>query len=431
MKNMIQTAVSTLVFASLSLCTNAQAFAAVAQPAKMPHQKTSQKISIMTEEIRSLIGKDDLQFRSSQIQEMRQMATVGTLLISGTQSPLQVGSAKIVRCHPTADSSGIQTMTRESCDTKFYIPLNQATTLEPGFYLLGYENTIYPGFIEIHTGEMTKVDLVQIPLPQTLPNASVRVYLNLQKVDEQMKFYFTTYGMGESFFLETSYDFGDIGVSRWPYSPNVPVMKFDVCKQRPLPKLTPKTTRLCQAYKLGGFMGMMEFFDFRDLAATKTRKGYHTYIMREWQVSYPGNAYSYDVGRVLVATPGKNTPGAFVNVLPGAYRAEVSDGKQVAAVDLGTVGPKTADGQLVTFYGVLVSASQLAMQGQATESQDNSSAAAGGDVEEVDMGLASGQTCKSSKIWRTEFRAWCASDADEGCNRRAAKLCEPMYDGGK
>ncbi|MES2964129.1 MAG: hypothetical protein V4760_09590, partial [Bdellovibrionota bacterium] len=274
----------------------------------------------------------------------------GAFELLGPVSPAQVFSrGKLVPCTISRDPvSNIVVATRASCDEskRIYIPLTDGTTqpataVPPGLYILGYENSIYPGYVMVSPGQTSRVVLQQIPIPA---GGTVKVFRDLTQLDEQRKIYFTTYLTGKSFFKLGEWSFGDLYIQKMGNTNAPPSLDYSFCEQPALPELTARGERICRAWNQGSFMSVMEMFDFRNDAR-----------FYQWEVRKPGKPYAYRFTRLLVAKATTSTRAQFVNVLPGIYGVEVVDAKGVARVlPPVRVGPMNSEtSALVTTFGML------------------------------------------------------------------------------
>jgi hypothetical protein len=328
------------------------------------------------------------------------VASTAVFTLKGQRSGAQYfNRAKLVRCKITAGTSF--SAHRNSCDllSPIYADLNQPTRLKPGFYILGFENSIYPGFLTLQAGQSVSLQLNQISLPQ---NTTYLVYRDTSRLSEQMKLYFGLYTMGQNLFSLAAYEGDGFYIRAWPLEEAFPNISNDYCDQGG--SETPKTRLLCRARALSNFMGMSEFFHF----------GGSGFL--EYAALAPGVQFTYTVNRILVAPPRiRGGPGVFVNVLPGDYQV------------LSAEGVKTAQSfHVASNYGRMAEPSSLMLETtmvQAPAVPDPT----GSDYQAPILQTAG---CATAAEWRTELRSYCRSDATEGCNRATAGACEPMHEVG-
>lgn len=367
-----------------------------------------------------------------QLKARNQFQLTGGFEVVGQASAAQVFSrGKLVPCTINRDAyTNAIVLARATCDDsqRIYVPLTDgvtqgATAVNPGLYLFGYENSLYPGYVVVNPGQTTRITLSQIQVPA---GGTVKIYRDLTSLDEQRKTYFTHFAMKKSFFKYGEWAFGDLYIQKVGNNNAPPSLNYDFCEQASLPELTKRGERICRSWNQPSFMAMMEMFDFRN-----------DQKFIQWEVRRPGKAYAYRFNRLLVAKATTASRAQFVNVLPGVYALEVVDGKGVAKVQagikLGPTDPYT--GQLATAFGQLPDPSVLALSGNYVAPKPAAvdlindpliAANAGLAVEGDEPQLQPGETCVSAKMWRTELRAHCKADTQEGCNRQTARLCEPM-----
>ena len=134
-----------------------------------------------------------------------QTMAAGFLQIDGVVSDAAiVGKAKAVRCNIQLYSSGAG-IKKNGCDFKnsYILDLNQSYALPEGLYLVGYENTLYPGIIEIRENQNTKLQLNEVSIGAEFAGKQVKMYRDFAHPIEQKKMMLTHYGLGRSFFLMT------------------------------------------------------------------------------------------------------------------------------------------------------------------------------------------------------------------------------------
>ncbi|RYZ67661.1 MAG: hypothetical protein EOP05_17460, partial [Proteobacteria bacterium] len=126
----------------------------------------------------------------------RQQAINGGFVLRGVPSPAQrFNRGKLIACNPKPAGTSFATA-RASCDTAnpVFVPLSlagqeQITNVTPGTYILGFENSIYPGFIYVNPGRATVIDLQQVPVPS---GGQVKIFRDLTSNLEQSKLFFST-----------------------------------------------------------------------------------------------------------------------------------------------------------------------------------------------------------------------------------------------
>jgi hypothetical protein len=364
------------------------------------------------------------------------VSVAGTVLLRGTPSPAQrFNRGKLIRCDVRFIGGGQFAATRNACDTEnpVYLPIStpgqdQPTNVAPGFYVLGFENSVYPGFVQVKTGQTLAIDLQAVPVPE---GGAVKIYRDLNALTEEVKMYFTTYVLGEPVFKLAEYSFGDLYIKSFGTRDGAVALDYKVCERSKLPKLTTKGERLCKAYNMGTFLMLTEMFTFN------TNGSYLQY-----EVGPQGKPYPYKFGRLLVAKRTNSQIASFVNVLPGQYVIEVTDSKgAISTRSTGPIGSINPANALAMNIGWLPAASQLKMNGgaaisvpQAIDPAADPNAPSDALLAQADADDNAGEyvntsaTCSSSRMWRTDLRAYCTSDATPGCARSAAKVCEPMFD---
>jgi hypothetical protein len=364
-------------------------------------------------------------------------AASGTVVLYGTRSPAQRSSmGRLIRCDARLIAGGQFVAMRNSCDVAhpYKLPLSlagaeQPTTVPAGFYIMGFENSVYPGFLQVKSGLQTAVELQQIPIPA---GGLVKVYRDTNALTEEFKIYFSTYVLGQSVFTLSEYSFGDLYLKSFGTRDGTVALSYKACEAAKLPMMTAKGARLCKAWNMGTFMTLTEMFNF-------AQNGSYS----QWEVGQQGKPYAYSMGRLLVAKRTSSDIAAFVNVLPGQYVVEVTDVKGIVrAQATGPVGAINPAAALAMNMGWLPPSSKLLMNGNgaliavpnAVDPTADTAAPTAAVLAASDTGDETGEivnlneTCSSARMWRTELRAYCTSDNVAGCARSTAKVCEPMFD---
>jgi hypothetical protein len=345
----------------------------------------------------------------SQVRETGVAApVVGAIVLKGEKGPTQYfHRAKLLKCETVTKSANQISVQRGSCKNPQYVGINEEVNLEPGKYLVGYENSLYPGTVEIKAGLLTTIELQSIQAPQDA--VEVRVYRDFSKLGEQRKQYFYTWGAGGTFFLQAEWDFGDFYLPKWPQRPSIPNLDYNYCTQKS-PTLAEESVDICRAWKSSSFIELTDLFDFDSKGRFK-----------QFWVGRPGGLFKFQNKRHLVGAPFKTNE--FVSVLPGQYVVEFtgSDGKiKTTALSVGQI--KANYGYVPTHSLVIQQAAAATI---ATMPENNPGIILPPVTEPQ---VLEGSTCETARLWKTEFRSYCRSDGSEGCSRASAKACVPMID---
>ncbi|MFS4457802.1 hypothetical protein [Bdellovibrio sp. HCB2-146] len=305
-------------------------------------------------------------------------ASAQVLRVEGERGKFQVfAKVKAVRC--SAEERG-------KCDAPIYFNLNESKNVPAGNYILGFENSIYPEVVSINPGESRTLYLEKLTVPSSVKGTKIRVYRDLTTLVEQNKFYMTMFYMNRHFFRLDKDNFGDLYLTGSWERDFVQRFSYDAC-----PRLTAfgdvmaTAKSICAAWNSATRpIDLRELYDFGDDSTVK-----------EMWVTYPGDVIPSLHPRYLVSAP--MTSADFVSVFPGSYRflAETKGAK--------SVGVKAGNGF----------ATEAAALGKSLNGDNTLNS-----IEAVD--------CYSSPIWKTEQRAYCRKDSQEGCNRQQAQLCEAM-----
>lgn len=421
----------------------------------MPNRALAQTYRLMAEEIEG----DRLQTAHAQTQIATRAAESssdqGRFILLGEPGPTQLfDRAKLVRCSLNTEKRGLSAITRGGCEAPIYLEPRVEHLLPAGFYLLGYENSIFPGFVEIKAGELAKVSLQKIEV--TAANAAdltgdIKIYRDLARLTEQRKVMASSFALAGNMFSVARYDFGDHYIRAWPMPETVRRQTFSLCENNKVfGSMPPRAARLCRMWRAGQggtthpFV-ISEFYQFNPPASLDPT-GRSAGGARVFSIGSPGDDFPVFWRKQLVATPLQ--VGSFVSVLPGAYvieGASTKDGKPIRK-NYRTPGLEAVEqaGYRMRSWGEEASvASQIlrgesAMQKAATEKQNAAAATASvtsaisalftapaSEADENDRSLA--VTCETAKLWKTEHRSWCSMDGLEGCARNNM-FCEPLTD---
>lgn len=231
----------------------------------------------------------------------------GSIVVNGTPSEFQLfNRVKAIKCEASVSGASV-IANRKSCKESAYFGINEQRSLPPGFYILGFENSIYPGFVKVTAGEQVMIQLQQIAVPG---DGAAKVYRNLNSSTEQKKLFFTQFQLGKSMFSLAAYDFGDLYLRKFPLEDVMPNIEYSFCDSDFGGELDPQARSLCNGYKSKSFMEMKAFFEFN---ADSTHNEYVPRI--------PGDAFRYSFERLLVSAPTSGA-GSFINVFPGDYTIE-------------------------------------------------------------------------------------------------------------
>lgn len=310
-------------------------------------------------------------------------ANSGALLVTGEAGPYQIfKKVKAIRC----DSKQ-----RGVCDAAVFFDLNKSQVVPAGTYILGFENSIYPGWVYVEPGQTTSVALEKVAVPNGVRGEKIKVYRDFTTLTEQRKIYFTMFSMNRHFFRLDKNNFGDLYLTGSWERDFVQRFTYETCPRLHLyPEATASATTVCKAWNTA--KRMTDLRDLYDFGADATFK--------EMWVTFPGDVIAVKHPRYLVSTPMTQTD--FVSVFPGVYRF-LGEGRNAVSVQVRVGG--------------------------ASESYE----AGGFSLSDVRSLLGLGESpaeavedCTNARTWRTEHRSYCTKDNQEGCARLEAQLCQGM-----
>lgn len=303
--------------------------------------------------------------------------SMGALQVNGVAGKFQIfQKVKAVRCN---------TQQRGACDDPVYLNLNKAEALATGSYLVGFENSLYPDLVVVESGKTTTLNLERIAVPSRVRGQKIRVYRDFSTLVEQRKIYLEMFYMNRHFFRLDANNFGDLYLSGAWERDFVQRFTYDTCARiNTYGETSISAETVCKAWnKAKGPNDLREIFEFSSDGT-----------FREMWVTYPGDVVPSKHPRYLVSTP--MTEQDFVAVFPGAYKVQ-AEGKNMVAISVKSGNQS----QNSTTYGFSLNPLKSF----------------------ISLG---GRDCSSAQTWKTEFRAYCTSDQQEGCDRAAAESCEPM-----
>jgi hypothetical protein len=208
---------------------------------------------------------------------------------------------------------------RSACDDPIYLNLNQATDVPAGAYILGFENSIYPGWVDVQDGTLNQVDLKKIS--PTVRGQNIKAYRDMSASLEQGKVLWSVFAAGRHFFREEKDNFGDFYLTDAWERDYVQRINYDACAQLKLyPDAQSSAKTACATWtnaKNSGALASLFNFDSKDGTFTQL-----------W-VTYPGDAIPTKHFKYLVAVPMPDS--AFIYVFPGVYKFQNEKG-QTASV---------------------------------------------------------------------------------------------------
>lgn len=235
---------------------------------------------------------------------------VGTLVVRGVAGPSQLfPQVKAARCDLQA----------RRCDFVTYLNLNQPTKLPTGSYILGFENSIYPGWVHISNGQNIELNLVKLSVPTSLSrDYKVRVFRDFDSEIEKKKLFFVQYYMSRPLFRLAQYNFGDLYLASAGMLDVTLRLNHDTCNQvKPRDPDVEDAVEIClAAMNVKNWRDMSVFFKFsgRDHMEREIQKGQFLQNL----VSEAGDRRQIVMRRHLISAPFKATD--FVSVFPGQYR---------------------------------------------------------------------------------------------------------------
>jgi hypothetical protein len=347
--------------------------------------------------------------------------TFGQLTVRGEAGPGQkFPLVKAVQCaKPQAkarSSKAVPSVLQRSCLAPIYFELNTAQTLPAGQYILGFENTIYPGLVEVPENREIFIDLVKIEVPsQWAREKQVRIYRDFSSLLEQRKVYLSVYYTGAHFFRQTRYSFGDYYITGQLDRDYFHLRTFKSCSNLwSYAALRAHARFVCTTWNTAKSM-----MDMADLFRFDPTGGPQEGTFQEALYFEPGDVQSIRHGKDLVGVPME--PSAFVSVFPGVYRMSV-DGKNIQSLRIETE-------PVIESYPEEDTTRDVKAMLKLTDSNPDfqtSNVAVEGETAPAEPRIDEPHACLTANMWRTEHRSYCTSDKAEGCDRSLVTKCEPM-----
>lgn len=243
-----------------------------------------------------------------------QAQSMGTMQVNGEAGRFQIfQKVKAVRCDTTQ---------RGACEAAVFFDLNSPKELAPGNYIVGFENSIYPGWVRVDSGRRTDINLEKVAVPSNVRGAKVRVYRDMGNSMEQNKVLFTMFYMNRHFFRVDKDNFGDLYLTGAWERDFVQRFTYESCDRLSVYKNVPDSAQaICAAWNSATtFSGLSSIYKFNSDGT----------MIENW-VTYPGDINDIKHPRYLVGAPMSTSD--FVAVFPGVYRVQ-AEGKGNPAVQV-------------------------------------------------------------------------------------------------
>ncbi|MEN0059767.1 MAG: L,D-transpeptidase family protein [Bdellovibrio sp.] len=303
----------------------------------------------------------------------------GSLMVQGQPGRMQLFQmVKAVRCDVNK---------RGTCAEPVYFALNKQQSVPAGSYLVGFENSLYPEMVTVAAGRSTTLQLEKVTVPAQVKGQKIRIYRDFTALSEQQKIYLTMFAMNRHFFRLEKDKVGDLYLAGSWERDFVQRFTYETCARiDTYAQASSATKSVCRAWNTAQRSAdLRELYNF---GADGT--------FQEMWVTYPGDVIPSKHPRYLVSLP--ITEQDFVSVFPGTYKVQ-AEGKNMPSVRV-TVGARSQNDRS---NGILLNATHNFISLNAGASD-----------------------CWASHMWKTEDRAYCTDDEQEGCYRGSAKVCEGM-----
>lgn len=303
------------------------------------------------------------------------------------------------------------------CDKPIFFELNRPIEVLPGNYIVGFENSIFPGFVEVKDYELKTIELIKLEVPKALKNEKkIKVYRDFSIVAEQQKLYFQYFYLGKHFFRMTNrYSFGDYYLPDPSKLDILQRVDYKFCNIVKLFSVREHAQFVCDAWN-----SAESFLDLADLF----RFDYNGTFQEAWP-THPGDVQALKHGKHLVSAPISGQD--FVSVFPGGYIFHSERLKRSIPVyqdELPYLYP-----EVTRKFHQKSNKENLDHQSNELSIEDMAILEARGVrlSEAINTNFnAVHPECRTARVWRTEFRSYCTSDSEDGCSRTDVAMCEVM-----
>ncbi len=361
--------------------------------------------------------------RSDQFSKKLNSTAVGTgrLMVSGTAGANQYYSQVVAQKCSEPESminprTSMQKLNRK-CSAPVKFELNTAQNLEAGSYILGFENTIYPGFVNINSGGSVQIDLQKISVPASMSKEkNIKAYRDLGSLVEQKKIYFQQFYSGQNLFRETIRSYGDLSLAGLGDVDIATSSTYNFCSENNLNNLVlAKDIREHALFVCETMNGAQAMMDMADLYRFQSNGTY-----QEATVDYPGDIFPKRYLRTLVSAPMRATD--FISVMPGHYRFS-TETKTSDRINALTIAESYPAGQ----RRFVKSRLNTINTNEFSESDVQALTESGSDpsLKTTPQALVMGH-CQTATVWRTDQRSYCIQDSQEGCDRTKSAMCEEI-----
>ncbi len=389
---------------------------------KSGHARFMKDAYLHDRRIQNAVMDPNLRLIKNQIQPVVS-GSAGIKVIGQAGATQQFGEVIAIRCdEPQFGSNartGMRTITRQ-CDEPVKFSLNKTQSLNPGQYIVAFENSIYPGFVTVVDNQTMTIQLQKISVPKSLSQErNIKIYRDLSSLVEQKKMYFEKFYYGKNIFRQTIRKFGDFYLAGLTDIDTAPQTNYAYCSENAIDKLRlvvdirEHAKFVCETYNQA-----QSFMDYADLFRFGASG-----MAQEASADYPGDIIPKMHLRYLVATP--MSANDFVSVMPGVYRI---------AGDSGKTGSRATTANLMESYNVenrVFANSQN--RGEADDIDLATTVSATGQaatpslaITDATAEVSAAGRCANASVWRTEKRSYCTSDSSDGCSRALAQKCEEM-----
>ncbi|MES3036377.1 MAG: hypothetical protein V4736_00600 [Bdellovibrionota bacterium] len=245
----------------------------------------------------------------------------GSLVVVGDAGPSQLfAQVKAQRCNKAL----------RKCDAPVYFNLNEAALVPVGTYLVGFENSIYPGWATVADGQTTELALQRLDIPAPVnAQTEVRVFRDFSNPVEMNKQLVTQFYVGKPFFNLGSYGFGDLYLASSIQKSITTRLSYDACSKIKLetggdPDVN-EVVGLCKSYtsakspnQLAPFFQALGVEADLHIVRKDSEKVDNRGKLKQIWITGAGLKVEVQLERHLVSAPMRGSD--YVAVFPGVYR---------------------------------------------------------------------------------------------------------------
>lgn len=207
---------------------------------------------------------------------------------------------------------------KNSCQLSGFLDVGKSYELDPGDYILIFENQIYPEVISLKASQSKNIPLITINLPSTLSaEKRIRIFHDVKNQIEQKKILIENFYFSTSPLKFSQYDFGDFYLTTPGHKAINERVNYTMCNSGPMNSYSEEGNDICKTYfKAKSPDSLASLFTFGAISLDVKYNDGDYY--QSW-ISKPGHQVILLQKRRLVVAP--VAYGGEVTVFKGQYKA--------------------------------------------------------------------------------------------------------------